>query len=51
VAPTSTGKTFQPGSWTPEDGKRQSQWMTKSMNDKVNEWQSQWMPCPEVIAL
>lgn len=25
VAPTSTGKTFQPGSWTPEDGKRQSQ--------------------------
>lgn len=25
VAPTSTGKTFQPGSWVPGDSKRQSQ--------------------------
>lgn len=25
AAPTSTGKTFQPGSWMPEAGKRQSQ--------------------------
>lgn len=25
VAPTSTGKTFQPGSWMPEDDKRQNQ--------------------------
>ncbi|XP_055457891.1 NADH dehydrogenase [ubiquinone] 1 alpha subcomplex assembly factor 2 [Psammomys obesus] len=24
VAPTSTGQTFQPGSWMPEDGKRQN---------------------------
>ncbi|XP_008819676.1 NADH dehydrogenase [ubiquinone] 1 alpha subcomplex assembly factor 2 isoform X2 [Nannospalax galili] len=25
VAPTSTGKTFQPGSWMPQDGKRHNQ--------------------------
>ena len=27
VTPTSTGKTFQPGSWMPQDDKGHSQWM------------------------
>ena len=27
VAPTSTGKTFQPGSWMPQDDKGHNQWM------------------------
>ena len=27
VTPTSTGKTFQPGSWMPQDDKRHSQWV------------------------
>jgi hypothetical protein len=32
VAPTSTGKTFQPGSWMPQDGKRHNQWMNYVKN-------------------